>query len=263
MHGSSFTGYVDVAQVALYAFWAFFAGLIVYLHRENKREGYPLVSEILGHTDEVVCEGLPPTPSPKVFNLSDGTRIEAPGSLFPPRLPNGARAAAIFPGAPLEPTGNPLVDGIGPASYAWRKDEPDLTIDGANKMVPLREAIQYSVHRNSPDPRGMSVIGADGETAGICVDIWIDEIEESVRYLEVELSLAGFAGERVLLPQPFMRIRKRARTVVVRSILAAQFAEVPRLRSPDQVTRFEEDKLVAYFGGGAMYATRSRLEPVL
>ncbi len=39
------TGYIDVAQMALYAFWLFFAGLIYYLHREDKREGYPLVSD--------------------------------------------------------------------------------------------------------------------------------------------------------------------------------------------------------------------------
>lgn len=263
MHGSSFTGYVDVAQVALYVFWAFFAGLILYLHREDKREGYPLVSEIPGHTDEVACEGLPPTPAPKLFRLFHGDLIEAPGSLFPPRPPNGARPAALFPGAPLEPTGNPLVDGVGPASYAWRKDEPDLTIDGAIKIVPLREAPEYRVHRNSPDPRGMTVIGADSEIAGTCTDLWIDEIEEAVRYLEIELSLPGFEGQRVLLPQPFMRVRPRTRTVVVRSILAAQFADVPRTRHPDQVTRFEEDRLVAYFGGGAMYATRARMEPLL
>ena len=263
MNGSSLTGYVDVAQVTLYAFWAFFAGLILYLRREDKREGYPLVSEIIGHTDEVVCEGLPPTPVPKLFHLFHGDLIQAPGSLFPPRPPHGARPAATFPGAPLEPTGNPLVDGVGPASYAWRKDEPDLTIDGSIKIVPLREAVEYKVHRNSPDPRGMTVIGADGETAGVCADLWIDEIEESVRYLEVALSLPGFDGQRVLLPQPFMRIRPRTRTIVVRSILAAQFAEVPRTRHPDQVTRFEEDKLVAYFGGGQLYATRARVGPLL
>ncbi|MGI4975713.1 MAG: photosynthetic reaction center subunit H [Janthinobacterium lividum] len=258
MVGTSFTGYVDVAQVTLYGFWAFFAGLVLYLRREDKREGYPLVSEILGHTEEVVCEGLPPTPKPKLFRMYHGDLIEAPGSLFPPRLPNGARPAATFPGAPLEPTGNPLVDGIGPASYAWRKDEPDLTIDGAIKIAPLRDATEYKLDHRSPDPRGMSVIGADRLVAGLCVDVWIDEVEEAVRYLEVALSLPGYEGQHVLLPQPFMRIRPRTRVVVVRSILAEQFAEVPRLRIPNQVTRFEEDKLVAYFGGGHLYATRGR-----
>lgn len=35
---------LDGAQIALYAFWIFFAGLIIYLRREDKREGYPLDS---------------------------------------------------------------------------------------------------------------------------------------------------------------------------------------------------------------------------
>ena len=35
------TSYIDIAQVVLYLFWIFFFGLIIYLHREGKREGYP------------------------------------------------------------------------------------------------------------------------------------------------------------------------------------------------------------------------------
>ena len=42
---AALTGYIDVAQVTLYAFWLFFAGLIFYLRREDKREGYPLDSD--------------------------------------------------------------------------------------------------------------------------------------------------------------------------------------------------------------------------
>jgi photosynthetic reaction center H subunit len=38
----AFTRYIDVPQVVLYVFWIFFAGLILYLRREDKREGYPL-----------------------------------------------------------------------------------------------------------------------------------------------------------------------------------------------------------------------------
>ncbi|MBV9775481.1 MAG: hypothetical protein JO143_00385 [Acetobacteraceae bacterium] len=36
------TSYIDVAQMTLYGFWIFFFGLIIYLRREDKREGYPL-----------------------------------------------------------------------------------------------------------------------------------------------------------------------------------------------------------------------------
>ena len=42
------TGYVDLAQILLYVFWIFFAGLIYYLVQEGHREGYPLESSSSG-----------------------------------------------------------------------------------------------------------------------------------------------------------------------------------------------------------------------
>ena len=36
---------IDVASVAIWAFWLFFFGLIYYLRREDHREGYPLEEE--------------------------------------------------------------------------------------------------------------------------------------------------------------------------------------------------------------------------
>lgn len=57
------TQYIDFAQLALYAFWVFFAGLIYYLRREDKREGYPLESR----RKRVRVQGWPPMPSEKFF----------------------------------------------------------------------------------------------------------------------------------------------------------------------------------------------------
>jgi photosynthetic reaction center H subunit len=254
--------HIDVAQVTLYAFWAFFACLILYLRREDKREGYPLVSELIGQTEIEVTEGFPDLPSPKVFQLYHG------GVSYAPRpetatFPVGARSAALFPGAPLEPTGNPLVDGLGPAAYAIRLDEPDLTIDGKYKIVPMRDGVEYYLHPSSPNPRGWRVIAADRLSPGIISDIWVDEIEEAVRYLEVVLTLPGFEGQHVLIPHGFVRFRKQMKEVFVSAILSHQFADVPRTRSDAYVTRFEEDKLVGYFGGGALLATYERSRPVL
>jgi photosynthetic reaction center H subunit len=254
--------YIDVAQITLYAFWAFFAGLIFYLRREDKREGYPLVSELLGESDREVTEGFPFLPKPKLFRLYHGGVSYAPRPEVP-TIPNGARSAALFPGAPLEPTGNPLVDGIGPASYAHRLDEPDLTIDGKNKIVPLRDGVEYYLHPSSPDPRGWRVVAGDRQSPGIISDLWLDEIEEAVRYLEVTLTLPGFEGQRVLIPHGFVRFRKGLKEISVTSIMAHQFAEVPRTRLPDAVTRFEEDKLVGYYGGGSLLATYDRSRPLL
>jgi photosynthetic reaction center H subunit len=38
---------------------------------------------------------------------------------------------------------------------------------------------------------------------------------------------------------------------------------VPGLANPDQVTLQEEDKIVAFYGGGTLYATPDRSEPWL
>ena len=75
METGAITSYIDVAQVVLYAFWIFFAGLIYYLHQEDKREGYPLLSD---RSDRVVVQGFPPIPAPKVFTLRDGSKYSAP-----------------------------------------------------------------------------------------------------------------------------------------------------------------------------------------
>jgi hypothetical protein len=62
METGAITSYIDVAQVVLYAFWIFFAGLIYYLHQEDKREGYPLLSD---RSDRVVVQGFPPFQHPR------------------------------------------------------------------------------------------------------------------------------------------------------------------------------------------------------
>ncbi|HET7229183.1 MAG TPA: hypothetical protein VFJ16_04240 [Longimicrobium sp.] len=56
-------GRIDFAQLVLYAFWIFFAGLIIYLRREDKREGYPLLSD----RRNVTVQGFPAVPAPKRY----------------------------------------------------------------------------------------------------------------------------------------------------------------------------------------------------
>jgi photosynthetic reaction center H subunit len=51
--------------------------------------------------------------------------------------------------------------------------------------------------------------------------------------------------------------------VAVNAILASQFAEVPALENPDQITLYEEERVMGYYGGGHLYATRDRQEPWL
>lgn len=247
------TAYIDVAQLVLYAFWIFFAGLIVYLHRENKREGYPLESV---RTPIVLSEGFPAVPAPKTYRLADGRTVTAPHDRDRHHGPIAAAPVGNFPGAPLEPTGNPYVDNVGPGSWTQRADTPDLTIDGTARIVPLRATDGWGVDEGDPDPRGMPVIGADGGVGGTVSDLWVDRAEMLFRYLEVD---AG--GRRVLLPMNLARVGDRQ--VTVRAILAKQFGGVPGTRGPEQVTLLEEEKIMAYYGAGTLYATPDRAEPLL
>ena len=55
----------------------------------------------------------------------------------------------------------------------------------------------------------------------------------------------------------------RPRHIQVKALLAHQFAEAPRIKSPNSVTFLEEDRICAYFAGGHLYATPARSEPLL
>jgi photosynthetic reaction center H subunit len=256
MTTGAITGYIDVAQLTLYGFWIFFAALIIYLRREDKREGYPLESD---RASRVTVQGWPRMPAPKVFKLSHGGTYSAPNN----RPEVGEPLARPFRkhlGAPLEPTGNPLIDGVGPAAYANRADVPDLTLDGAPKIVPLRVATDFSLQPRDPDPRGKSVVGADGVIGGIVRDVWVDRSEPQIRYLELEV-VAPAGARRVLLPINMARISRRE--VTVNSLLGRHFADIPGLRHPDQVTLLEEDRICAYYAGGQLYARPYRFGPAL
>jgi photosynthetic reaction center H subunit len=252
MQVGAITGYVDLAQILLYAFWLFFAGLIYYLVRENHREGYPMESDSLGRA---VVTGWP-VPSPKTYKLAGGVDlvIPDPSKQEPPLV---ARSTGPSPGSPIEPTGDPMLDGVGAGAWANRADVPDMTLEGEPKIIPLRAAQGFAVAKQDADPRGLPVIAGDGKPAGTVRELWLDTSEMMFRYLEVETG----SGKRVMLPVPFARIRRSA--VEVNSIYAHHFASVPGLRHPDQITMLEEEKISAYYGGGTFYADPKRSEPLL
>ncbi|NVO05112.1 MAG: photosynthetic reaction center subunit H [Rhodoferax sp.] len=252
METGAITPYVDVAQVVLYVFWAFFAGLIYYLVRENHREGYPMDS---GRANGPKVTGWP-VPEPVSYKMQDGRVLLAPDF----NRPDGdyqAEASHPWVGAPLEPVGDPLLAGVGPGAWAQRADLPDMmSTPGELRIVPLRRHPDHGVAKQDLDPRGMSVFGKDGAVAGTVKDLWVDRSEILFRYLEVALPDA----RTVLLPVPFCRIK--ASGVQVGALLASQFANVPQLRNPDQVTLLEEEKISAYYGAGLLYATADIQEPL-
>jgi photosynthetic reaction center H subunit len=253
MGTGAITPYVDVAQLVLYAFWIFFAGLIYYLVRENHREGYPMETED-GRSGTTGW----PVPQPKTYLLPHGGEVTVPNG-WRERRQFAAEPTHAWTGAPLEPTGDPLLAGVGPGAWAERADVPDANEHGAPKIVPLRVAgSEFGVSARDIDPRGLPVIGADGAPAGTVAELWIDTMEMMFRYLEVEL--AG-GGRRVLLPMNFARVRRDG--VHVASLMSTQFGGVPAIKSPDQITLLEEEKVMAYYGAGTLYADPRRAEPML
>jgi len=255
---SPIVGHIDLALMALYAFWIFFFGLLFYLRREDRREGFPLVSDITGKKQG---GGILWIPAPKKFNLPHGGKQISPRK-EPLEVVENAVPVAGFPGAPLQPTGNPMVDGVGPASYAKRADHPDVTIDGSPKLLPLRVATDFSIAENDPDPRGMQVVTPDHRVAGTISDVWVDRSEFLIRYLEVAVDPA-YGGRTVLIPQTLATIHGNRRVVEMNSVMAKHFADAPMLKDPNLVTLLEEDKICAYFASGYLYATPGRLGPLL
>jgi photosynthetic reaction center H subunit len=257
MQTGQFTAYIDVAQITLYAFWIFFAGLIWYIRQEDRREGYPLENDLTGAYDKQPWLFVP---APKQFNLPHGRGTAT--------APNGKRDSerkfamerlSRAPGSPSAPTGDPMLAGVGPGSWAERKDHADLMASGAARIVPMRVDGDFSVAAEDSDPRGWEVIGCDGEVGGTIKDLWIDRSESLIRYLEVAVSKAPKA-RTVLVPVTFSVFRKG--NVYVHAITGAQFQNVPKTKSTDEVTLLEEDKIAAYYGGGQLYATAKRQEPL-
>lgn len=247
--------YIDGGLIAINLFALFFLFLVIYLQKESRREGYPLYDESSGRSRDPLSSFMP---RPKTFRLPGGGTAVAPDLLKRERQDLKLRRAAPYPGAPYVPTGNPMTDGVGPASYAQRSDVPDRMYSGQPRIVPTRADTSYHVSEKDANPIGMGVFGADGVKAGQVKDVWVDRAEALIRYLEVDIGTRS-----VLIPINFAEIDGSRRRITVDAILGRQFTDVPATKHPDQVTLLEEDRIAAYYGGGTLYATPSRAEPVV
>jgi len=259
-------GTFDVAELAFLLFFVFFVGLVIYLNRESRREGYPLEDDVTGK----VAPGSPLSDAgPKTFKLPHGRGTYVPEEVARDPLEIPAKQDRAVPGNPYVPTGNPMADGVGPAGYSQRQDYPDLTMDGRPRIVPIGDSHEIEIAPNDPNIVGWPVIDANKEVAGKISDIWVDQAEHLIRYLEVETN----SGKKVLAPMPFAVVQSKGllhglgwenpELVEINAITAEQFDDVPGVATPGQITRLEEEKVSAYYGGGTLYATAERQEPYL
>jgi photosynthetic reaction center H subunit len=262
MENILFAGTFDLTVLLLYAFFGFFLLLVLYLLREGRREGFPLEHDVTG--------ALEPEPgylfraTPKLFRITRDEVRKAPNYVRDTHVTNIARTAA-WSGAPFEPTGDPMLAGVGPGSYAMREDRTDYTSHGLARIVPLRADPEYSVDKGDPDPRGFAFVGVDRQPGGVVTDLWVDRSEFLVRYLEVAtIDAKGVpTGATVLVPMAMCVVDRRRRRVVTDSVLGAQVAQAPRIAQEAKITLREEERIVGYFGAGYLYATPGRGAPVL
>ncbi|WP_438954977.1 photosynthetic reaction center subunit H [Cognatiyoonia sp.] len=257
MVGETFFGDFDLASAAIWLFWIFFAGLVYYLQTENMREGYPLQDDD-GTTSS--GPGIFPTPKDKTFHLRDGRgQVTVPSGQNPDRTNLKMAQTSPSAGSPYVPTGDPMVDGIGAAAWAPRRNVPELDAHGHVKIRPMSAMDDFHVSAGR-DPRGLPVVGGDGEVVGRTTDMWVDVPEQLVRYLTVDLNPEG-TGKTRLIPMNMAKIGTDR--VTVKSLYAHNWDGVPTIRSADQVTLLEEEKIMAYYGGGTLYATPERSGTVI
>ncbi len=222
------TSHFDVAQLTIYMFWGFFAGLVFYLRKQDNKEGWK-------------------TNDPK----------EVPVAALK------AHPADPFPDAPLVPEGNPLLAGVGAGAHPKRHHEPEVLFDdNTPRVMPMRLTEGFSVAHEDQDPRGYAVISDDGKEVGTVTELWVDRSEHAVRYFEIEVTQAP-SPRRVLVPQHYADIRRSQQCLRISALQADQFADIPATESDRIVTCDEEDTIVAYFAAGVRYGTRSRAEPIL
>ncbi|MFM7403971.1 MAG: photosynthetic reaction center subunit H [Erythrobacter sp.] len=260
MNAAYIVGTFDVAELAFLLFFGFFIALVFYLNRESRREGYPLEDESTGK----IHPGSMFDGDKKSFQLPHGRGTYVPEDVARDDVNVAGVQSFRSGGAPYVPTGNPLADGMGPAAWANRSKYPDLTYDGRPRIVPIGQSHELVISPQDPEIVGWPVVAADGVTAGKVSDIWVDQAEHIIRYIEVETT----SGKKVMAPMMVAVVHgnsllnaimalneEQPKYVEIDAITAAQFENVPALETAGIITRYEEDRIQAYFGGGYMYAT--------
>ena len=142
MVGVNFFGNFDLASLSIWLFWIFFAAAdLLSADREHARR---LSARERGRHSPRRTRARSRCRSPRPSSCPHGR-----GEVTVPSAENEARTAAPIwrwrappcpKASPMRPTGDPMVDGVGPASWAPRRDEPELDGHGHPKIVPMASA---------------------------------------------------------------------------------------------------------------------------
>lgn len=111
-------------------------------------------------------------------------------------------------------------------------------------MKPLSEVSNYRIERGDPDPRGYTVVAADGRDIGEVDDLIIDTDAMKVRYLVVDLdddsSAAGSDGGSIVLPVQDVDVSSSDRRVIARTYAGTE-ARYARASATDRSAGTDHD----------------------
>lgn len=138
----------------------------------------------------------------------------------------------------------PAYDGDGPLSAAVVEEMgrahprfygPPLQFDapgvqGEGQIVPLRDAREFRVPKDAPNPRGWEVFGEDNERVGVVEGLLVDPSQMRVAYLDIDVADDLFLlreDRHVVVPMEFVELRERGHDVWVKGLAAHDIALLP------------------------------------
>lgn len=103
-------------------------------------------------------------------------------------------------------------------------------VEGATKVVPLREARDFRLPKGAPNVRGWNVFGEDHERLGVVDEMLVDPAQMKVAYLDVDVADDLFLlreDRHVIVPIEAVELRERGEDVWIHGLTTRQVAELP------------------------------------
>jgi sporulation protein YlmC with PRC-barrel domain len=119
-------------------------------------------------------------------------------------------------------------------------------VEAQPRIVPLKDAREFRLPKDAPNPRGWEVFGADNERVGVVEGLLVDPSQMRVAYLDVDVAEDLFLlreDRHVVVPMEFVELRERGKDVWVKGLTAHEIAFLP-----------------AYTGGGLDPLVEQRVE---
>ena len=121
-------------------------------------------------------------------------------------------------------------------------------------LAPLSSLPDFRIARHDPDPRGWTVLAADGRKIGSIDELIVDTRAMKVRYLVCRVNEEALGLDRqhrhILIPVGYARLDEDNHNVLLDTIPSSAIAEMP-VYSGEQLTRELEAEVLAAYGPDA------------